>query len=208
MAKMSKWLQSGELFQDPPSRPEAPRSAELQQNKQTAAEGCSFSESIKNDAFCKVFASVAASISGKRANGCRVVRFLRYTGVRTKTATRSVKMRGRRPNAPQDKAVKNLQFLAVFELIFSTVPQNSLNTMCFEGFMKIVFFAPTCSTTSPSPKCCKNLVFYEAFSWSRSKPHAIQDNIVFIKSSPLSSESFILMFFVLNSRSFFDEFDL
>ena len=134
--------------------------------------------------------------------------FLRYTGVRTKTATRSVKMRGRRPNAPQDKAVKNLQFLAVFELIFSTVPQNSLNTVCFEGFMKIVVFAPTCSTTSPSPKCCKNLVFYEVFSWSRSKPHAIQDNIVFIKSSPLSSESFILMFFVLNSRSFFDEFDL
>ena len=74
-AKMSKRLQSGELFQDPPSRPEAPRSAELQQNKQTVAEGCSFSESIKNDAFCKVFASVAASISGKRANGCRGVRF-------------------------------------------------------------------------------------------------------------------------------------
>ena len=134
--------------------------------------------------------------------------FLRYAGVRTKTATRSVKMRGRRPNAPQDKAVKNLQFLAVFELVFSTVPQNNLNTMCFEGFMKIVVFAPTCSTTSPSPKCCKNLVFYDAFSWSRQKPHAIQDNIVFIKSSPLSSESFILMFFVLNSRSFFDELDL
>ena len=134
--------------------------------------------------------------------------FLRYTGVRTKTATRSVKMRGRRPNAPQDKAVKNLQFLDVFELVFSTVPQNSLNTVCFEGFMKIVVFAPTCSTTSPSPKCCKNHVFYEAFSWSRSKPHAIQDNIVFIKSSPLSSESFILMFFVLNSRSCFNEFDL
>ena len=134
--------------------------------------------------------------------------FLRYTGVRTKTATRSVKMRGRRPNAPQDKAVKNLQFLAVFELIFSTVPQNSLNTVCFEGFMKIVVFAPTCSTTSPSPKCCKNLVFYSLFSWSRPKPYANQDNIVFIKSSPLSSESFILMFFVLNSRFFFDEFDL
>ena len=76
-AKMSKRLQSGELFQDSPSRPEAPRSAESQQNEQTAAEGCSFSESIKNDAFCKVFASVAASISGKRANGCRVVRFFK-----------------------------------------------------------------------------------------------------------------------------------
>ena len=126
---------------------------------------------------------------------------LRYTGVRTKTATRSVKMRGRRPNAPQDKAVKNHLFLDVFELVFSTVPQNSLNTVCFEGFMKIVVFAPTCSTTSPSPKCCKNLVFYEAFSWSRQKPHAIQDNIVFIKSSPLSSESFILMRFVLSSRT-------
>ena len=93
--------------------------------------------------------------------------FLRYTGVRTKTATRSVKMRGRRPNAPQDKAVKNNVFFDVFELVFSTVPQNSLNTMCFEGFMNIVVFAPTCSTTSPSPKCCKNLMFCEGFGWSR-----------------------------------------
>ena len=134
--------------------------------------------------------------------------FLRYTGVRTKTATRSVKMRGRRPNAPQDKAVKNLQLLGVFELVFSTVPQNSLNTMCFKGFMKIVVFAPTCSTTSPSPTWCKKPVFYKVFSWSRSKPHAIQDNIVFIKSSPLSSESFILLLFVLNPRSLFYEFDL
>ena len=52
MAKMSKRLQSGELFQDPSSRPEAPQSADSQQNEQTAAEGCSFSESIKNHAFC------------------------------------------------------------------------------------------------------------------------------------------------------------
>ena len=57
-------------------------------------------------------------------------------------------------------------------------------------------------------KMLQKKMFYKVFSWSRSKPHAIQDNIVFIKSSPLSSESFILMFFVLNSRYLFDEFDL
>ena len=57
-------------------------------------------------------------------------------------------------------------------------------------------------------KMLQNPYVYSVFSWSRSKPRAIQDNIVFIKSSPLSSESFILMFFVLNSRYYFDEFDL
>ena len=62
MAKMGKQLQSGELFQDPPSRPEAPWSVESLQNKQTAAEGCSFSESLKNLACCEVFAPGAASI--------------------------------------------------------------------------------------------------------------------------------------------------
>ena len=77
MARMSKRLQSGELFQDPPSRPEALRSAESQQNEQTAAEGCSFSESLKSRVFCEVFVPVAASISRKRANGYRVVRFLK-----------------------------------------------------------------------------------------------------------------------------------
>ena len=76
-AKVSKRLQSGELFQDPPSRPEALRSAESQQNLQTAAKGCLFSASIKNDLFCKVFAPVAAPISRTHANGCRVVRFLK-----------------------------------------------------------------------------------------------------------------------------------
>ena len=74
---MGKRLQSGELFQDPPLRPEAPWSAESQQNEQTAAEGCSFSESLKKQAFYKVFAPGAASISRERANGCRVVRFLK-----------------------------------------------------------------------------------------------------------------------------------
>ena len=54
---------------------------------------------------------------------------------------------------------------------------------------------------------CKKQVFYEEISWSRQKTDAIQDDIVFIKSPPLSSESFMWMIFVLNSRTFFDEFD-
>ena len=39
MAKIRKRLRSAELVQDPPSRPEAPRSAESQQKEQTAADG-------------------------------------------------------------------------------------------------------------------------------------------------------------------------
>ena len=77
MANIGKRLQSGELFQDTPSRPEAPWSVESQQNEQTVAEGCSFSVSFKDNAFCEVVAPGAASISRKRANGCRVVRFLK-----------------------------------------------------------------------------------------------------------------------------------
>ena len=77
MAKKSKRLQRGELFQETPLRPEAPQSAESYQNEQTAAEWCSFSESLKNLAFCEVLAPSAASISRKRANGCRGVRFLK-----------------------------------------------------------------------------------------------------------------------------------
>ena len=76
MAEKGKRLQSGELFQDPPSRPEAPRSAESQQSEQTAAEWCSFSESFKNLGFIKVFGPVATSISRKPANGFRAVHIL------------------------------------------------------------------------------------------------------------------------------------
>ena len=70
--------------------------------------------------------------------------FLRYRGVRVKIATRSVKMWARWSNMPQDKTVKNHWFLAVFQLVFSLVAKNSLNTRCFVQFIKIVFFASTC----------------------------------------------------------------
>ena len=53
-----------------------------------------------------------------------------------------------------------------------------------------------------TPSC-----FARDFHGRGNKHYAIQDNAVFIKSPPLSSESFILMFFVLHSRTLFDEFD-
>ena len=36
----------------------------------------------------------------------------------------------------QDKTLQNYYWLAVFELVFSLVPQNIQNTMCFVDFIK------------------------------------------------------------------------
>ena len=131
MAKMSKRLQSGELFQDPPSRPEAPRSAELQQNKQTAAEGCSFSESIKNHMFVfffKVFAPIAASISRKRADCCGALRFLRIKRRAHQDSNAIGHDAGRMAQRAPRKNVQKNVCLVVFQLVFSSVPKNDLDT--------------------------------------------------------------------------------
>ena len=77
MAKMSKRLQSGGLFETSVSGRRRLGARNHSKTSKRLQRGARFQNRLKNNAFCEVFAPVAASISRKRANGCRVVRFLK-----------------------------------------------------------------------------------------------------------------------------------